>query len=302
MSVAVATRGGASMRRLRAGPLFFLLPALIPVVLFSVLPLAQGIYLGFTDAKAGINVDLAPNWLDNYTRLLSNDLFWQSFQIGIIWAVTTTFLQYILGLGLAILMEQRLRFLWIVRILALVPWAIPPVIVAIMWRLVYQPDIGLLNQALRGVGIPVGELNWLADFNTAFPAVIVVGAWAGMAQTTVALTAGLKGIPVELHEAAASDGATAWQRFRHITWPQLRPVTDAIVSLNFIWNFNSFGLVYVLTEGGPGGKTMVPALFAYNEGFKYGHFGYAAAMGNVMVIVVLALLYIYLRSGRRGVE
>jgi multiple sugar transport system permease protein len=282
--------------------LFFLLPALIPVVLFSVLPLAQGIYLGFTDAKAGINVDLTPTWLENYSRLLSNDLFWQSFQIGIIWAVTTTFLQYILGLGLAILMEQRLRFLWIVRILALVPWAIPPVIVAIMWRLVYQPDIGLLNQALRGVGIPVGELNWLADFNTAFPAVIVVGAWAGMAQTTVALTAGLKGIPVELHEAAASDGATAWQRFRHITWPQLRPVTDAIVSLNFIWNFNSFGLVYVLTEGGPGGKTMVPALFAYNEGFKYGHFGYAAAMGNVMVIVVLALLYIYLRSGRRGVE
>jgi multiple sugar transport system permease protein len=302
MSVAVAARGGSSMRRLRAGPLFFLLPALIPVVLFSVLPLAQGIYLGFTDAKAGINVDLTPNFFDNYIRLLSNDLFWQSFQIGIIWAVTTTFLQYILGLGLAILMEQRLRLLWIVRILALVPWAIPPVIVAIMWRLVYQPDIGLLNQALRGVGIPIGELNWLADFNTAFPAVIVVGAWAGMAQTTVALTAGLKGIPVELHEAAASDGATAWQRFRHITWPQLRPVTDAIVSLNFIWNFNSFGLVYVLTEGGPGGKTMVPALFAYNEGFKYGHFGYAAAMGNVMVIVVLALLYIYLRSGRRGVE
>jgi len=290
------------MRSLRAGPLFFLLPALIPVVLFSVLPLIEGIYLGFTDAKAGLNVDLATNFLDNYTRLLSNDLFWQSFQIGIIWAVTTTFLQYILGLGLAILMEQRLRFLWIVRTLALVPWAIPPVIVAIMWRLVYQPDIGLLNQALRGVGIPVGELNWLANFNTAFPAVIVVGAWAGMAQTTVALTAGLKGIPIELHEAAASDGATAWQRFRHITWPQLRPVTDAIVSLNFIWNFNSFGLVYVLTEGGPGGKTMVPALFAYNEGFKYGHFGYAAAMGNVMVLVVLALLYVYLRSGRRGVE
>jgi multiple sugar transport system permease protein len=302
MTAAIATRGGASMRHLRAGPLFFLLPALVPVVLFSVVPLVEGIYLGFTDAKAGLNVDLAPTFLDNYVRLLSNDLFWQSFQIGIIWAFTTTFLQYILGLGLGILLEQRLHFLWLARTLALVPWAIPPVIVAIMWRLVYQPDIGLLNQALRGAGIPVGELNWLADFNTAFPAVIVVGAWAGMAQTTVALTAGLKGIPVELYEAAASDGATTWQRFRHITWPQLRPVTDAIVSLNFIWNFNSFGLVYVLTEGGPGGKTMVPALFAYNEGFKYGHFGYAAAMGNVMVIVVLALLYVYLRQGRRGAE
>jgi multiple sugar transport system permease protein len=295
-------RTRVSMRHVQHSPMLLLLPALVPVIAFSVLPLAEGIYLGFTDAKAGLSVDLAPTFFDNYIRLLSNDLFWQSFQIGIIWAVTTTFLQYALGLSLALLLEQRLHFLWLARTLALVPWATPPVIVAIMWKLVYQPDIGLLNQSLRGVGIPVGELNWLADFNTAFPAVIVVGAWAGMAQTTVALVAGLKGIPVELHEAAASDGATAWQRFTHITWPQLRPVTDAIVSLNFIWNFNSFGLVYVLTEGGPGGKTMVPALFAYNEGFKYGHFGYAAAMGNVMVIVVMILLYVYLRRGRRGVE
>lgn len=300
MTVAALTRGRESVRRAGHSPLLFLLPAVIPVVVFSVLPLAEGIYLGFTGANAGINVDLSPNGLDNYVRLLGNDLFWQSFQIGIIWAVTTTFLQFVLGLGLALLLEQKLRFLWLARTLALVPWATPPVIVAIMWRLVYQPDIGLLNQSLRAIGIPIGELNWLADFNTAFPAVIVVGAWAGMAQTTVALAAGLKGIPIELHEAAASDGASAGQRFRHITWPQLRPVTDAIMSLNFIWNFNSFGLVYVLTEGGPGGKTMVPALFAYNEGFKYGHFGYAAAMGNVMVIVVLALLYIYLRRGRRG--
>jgi multiple sugar transport system permease protein len=294
------TRG--SMRHVQHSPMLFLLPALIPVIAFSVLPLVEGIYLGFTDARAGLNVDLSPTFFDNYVKLLSYDLFWQSFQIGIIWAFTTTFLQYVLGLALALLLEQHLRFLWLARTLALVPWATPPVIIAIMWKLVYQPDIGLLNQSLRGIGIPVGELNWLGDFNTAFPAVIVVGAWAGMAHTTVALVAGLKGIPVELHEAAASDGATAWQRFRHITWPQLRPVTDAIVSLNFIWNFNSFGLVYVLTEGGPGGKTMVPALFAYNEGFKYGHFGYAAAMGNVMVIVVLALLYVYLRRGRRGVE
>jgi len=302
MTAAAVFRGRESVRRAGRSPLLFLLPAVIPVVIFSVLPLMEGIYLGFTGANAGISVDLSPTFLTNYIRLLSNDLFWQSFQIGIIWAIATTSLQYVLGLSLALLLEQKLRLLWLVRTLALVPWATPPVIVAIMWRLIYQPDIGLLNQTLRAVGFPIGDLNWLADFNTAFPAVIVVGAWAGMAQTTVALTAGLKGIPIELHEAAASDGATSWQRFRHITWPKLRPVTDAIVSLNFIWNFNSFGLVYVLTEGGPGGKTMVPALFAYNEGFKYGHFGYAAAMGNVMVIVVLSLLYVYLRSGRRNAE
>lgn len=296
----MAARARSGFGHIRTGPLLFLLPALLPIAVFSAIPLLEGIYLGFTDAHSGITVDLSPTWLDNYVRLLSNDLFWQSFQIGIIWAVSTTLLQYVLGLGLALLLEQRLRFVRLARIVALVPWAIPPVIVAIMWRLIYQPDIGLLNQVLRGAGVPIGELNWLADFNTAFPAVIVVGAWAGMSQTSVALTAGLKGIPLELYEAAAVDGATPWQRFRHITWPQLRPVTDAIVSLNFIWNFNSFGLVYVLTEGGPGGRTMVPALFAYSEAFKFGHFGYAAAMANVMVLVVLGLLYLYLRRTRRS--
>ena len=104
-----------------------------------------------------------------------------------------------------------------------------------------------------------------------------------MPQTTIALLAGLQSIPDELHEAAAVDGATAWQRFRTITLPQLRPVIVAITSLDFIWNFNSFGLVYVLTQGGPGHSTELPMLFAYNEAFKYGEFGYASALGDAMV-------------------
>ncbi len=129
MTAAVMARTRGSMRQVQHSPMLFLLPALIPVIALSVLPLAEGIYLGFTDAKAGLTVDLAPNFFDNYIRLLSNDLFWQSFQIGITWAVTTTFLQYVLGLSLALLMEQRLHFLWLARTLALVPWATPPVIV-----------------------------------------------------------------------------------------------------------------------------------------------------------------------------
>ena len=115
---------------------------------------------------------------------------------------------------------------------------------------------------------------------------IIVGVWAGMPQTTIALLAGLQSIPDELHEAAAVDGATAWQRFRTITLPQLRPVIIAITTLDFIWNFNSFGLVYVLTEGGPAGKTQLPMLFAYNQAFKYGEFGYASALGDAMVVVI----------------
>ena len=123
---------------------------------------------------------------------------------------------------------------------------------------------------------------------------IVVGVWAGMPQTTIALLAGVQSIREDLHEAAAVDGATAWQRFRTITLPQLRPVIVAITTLDFIWNFNSFGLVYVLTLGGPGHKTELPMLFAYNEAFKYGEFGYASALGDAMVLVIACSLVFYL--------
>jgi multiple sugar transport system permease protein len=127
-----------------------------------------------------------------------------------------------------------------------------------------------------------------------------VGVWAGMPQTTVVLLAGLQNVPSELHEAAAIDGAGVWSRFWHVTLPALRPIIVAITTLDLIWNFNSFALVFVLTAGGPGGQTMLPMLFAYNEAFRYGNFGYAAAMGNVMVIVIAFFLFFYLRSQARS--
>src|SRR5262249_27218906 len=150
------------------------------------------------------------------------------------------------------------------------------------------------TELLHGAQSPLSTTDWLSTFTWALPAVILVGVWAGMPQTTIALLAGVQSIPEDLHEAAAVDGATAWQRFRTITLPQLRPVIIAITSLDFIWNFNSFGLVYVLTLGGPGHKTELPMLFAYNEAFKYGAFGYASALGDVMVLVISCGLVFYL--------
>ena len=119
-----------------------------------------------------------------------------------------------------------------------------------------------------------------------------------MPQTTITLLAGLQSVPEELHEAAAIDGASTFRRFLNVTWPAIRPVIVAITTLDLISNFNSFALVYVLTEGGPGGRTMLPALFVYFEAFSYNHWGYAAAMGNVLVVVVGVFLIIYLRANR----
>jgi multiple sugar transport system permease protein len=272
------------------------------VLAFSVYPLVNGIWLGFTDAVAGYDVQFSFNGLKNYEKLLRDDLFWSSFSIGLIWAFSVTVIQFVLALSLSLLLNAGLRLQWLVRPLALVPWAMPSVIVAILWKLMYHPDAGLLNAVLKGLGAIDHNINWLGDFSLALPAVIVVGVWAGMPQTTIALLAGLQSIPYELHEAAAIDGAGAWRRFTTVTWPAIKPVVVAITTLDFVWNFNSFGLVYVLTEGGPGGKTMLPMLFAYQRAFGNGEFGYASALGNAMVVLVLSIMGVYLWRQMREVR
>lgn len=275
------------------------LPALLPIMLFSVYPLVYGVFLGFTDARAGLNAETTFNGLENYVELAGNGLFWNSFKIGLVWAFSVTILQFLASLGLALLLNLNLRLRWLARTLALVPWAMPPVIIAIMWQLMLNPGYGPVNRILDALALP-GDTNWLGEASLALPVVIIVGVWAGMPQTTITLLAGLQAVPMELNEAASIDGASTWRRFWHVTLPVLRPVAVAITTLDLIWNFNSFALVFVLTAGGPGGTTMLPSLFAYNEAFRYGNFGYAAAMGNVMVILIGAFLFFYLRAQMRS--
>ncbi len=305
MTLATATKSKRSAKRASPrkpvdhGAWFLVLPALIPILVLSVGPLLYGIALSFTDSQSGRTEPTQWIGLLNFQDLLHDTLFWDSFRIGLLWAVGVTVPQFFLALGLALLLNQPLRLRWLARALAIIPWAMPEVVVGIMWRLVYHPDAGVLNETLSNLGFGEGR-DWLTGTATALFAVIVVGIWAGMPQTTVALLAGLQNTPRELHEAAAMDGAGAWRRFRTVTWPAIKPIALAISALNFIWNFNSFALVYVLTQGGPGGRTRLPMLFAYEEAFRYGQFGYAAAMGCVMVAVISVILAFYLVGRLKG--
>ncbi|ONI77821.1 transporter [Actinosynnema sp. ALI-1.44] len=288
-------RRGTAVRARRREAIALVMPSLIPILVLSVAPLVIALALAFTDARLVRNPDYDFVGLDNFGNLIDNALFWDSLRIGLIWTVGVTVLQLAASMGLALLLNSGLRLQGLTRVLALIPWAMPPVVVAIMWQMIYSANGGPLNAVLGSLGLP-GDTNWLGDFSAALPAVIVVGVWVGMPQTTVTLLAGLQQIPAELHEAASMDGAGPWRRFTAVTWPSLRPIVTSITSLNFIWNFNSFSLVYVLTEGGPGGRTMVPVLFIYLEAFKNRNIGYAAAMGVVLVVIVVFLLALYLRS------
>jgi len=293
------SRGKPKVRRLgpraraeRREAIYLVFPALLPILVFSVIPLLSGVALGFTDATLARNDVIDFIGFGNFIELAGDRRFWSSFGIGLVWAVSVAVLTLVSAMGLALLLNSDLKLKGFTRVLALIPWAMPPVVVAIVWRMIYSTTSGPINGILESMGIP--PVNWLGDFRWALPAVIIVGVWAGMPQTTVLLLAGMQSIAPELHEAAAVDGAGAFRRFWHVTLPALRPVIIAITSLDFIWQFNSFGLVYVLTEGGPGGRTMIPPLFTYLEAFRNREIGYASAMGDVLVIAIMLILSVYL--------
>jgi multiple sugar transport system permease protein len=270
-----------------------LLPALIPVILLSVIPLLRGVYLGFTDYTLGSPIHF--NGLANYARMLKDLYFWKSFEVGFIWTIVVTAGQVLLGLCLALLLNRKMRFVTLYSTLMLVPWAMPPIIRGIVWRQVYDPDTGILNTLLLRLGLLRESVNWLSSFEYVIPAVIVAGVWGEIPKAAVFLLAGLKSIPDDLYEAARIDGAGKWREFSSVTLPMLAPVMAAVISLSFMWNFNTFGIVWVLTQGGPGGLTRLPMLAAYEEAFRYGYVGYAAAIGNVMVVIISIVLFAYLR-------
>jgi multiple sugar transport system permease protein len=275
------------------GQLKLLLPALIPVILLSLIPLFRGIYLGFTDYRLGDPIRF--NGLENYARMMRDVYFWKSFQVGFIWTIIVTAGQVLLGMGLALLLNRKIRFTSIYSALMLIPWAMPPIIRGIVWRQVYDPDTGILNAVLLRMGLLDQSVNWLSSFEYVIPAVILAGVWGEIPKAAVFLLAGLQSIPHDLYEAARIDGAGTWKEFSLITLPMLTPVMAAVVSLSFMWNFNTFGIVWILTQGGPGGLTRLPMLAAYEEAFRYGYVGYAAAIGNVMVLIISVVLFSYLR-------
>jgi len=270
-----------------------LLPVLLPVLLISFIPLLRGIYIGFTNYELGS--DISFSGLENYKIMLQDRFFWRSITVGFIWTITVTILQVGLGLGLAMLLNKGLRFTPLYSLLILVPWAMPPIVRGLMWRQIYDPDTGALNLMLTQLGLISAPINWLTSFDLAIPAVIVAGVWGEVPKAAIFFLAGLKTIPQELYEAAELDGAGNFSIFNYITLPMLKPIMAAVVSLSFMWNFNAFGLVWVLTQGGPGGLTRLPMLAAYEEAFRYGYVGYAAAIGNVMVIIISIVLFFYLR-------
>jgi multiple sugar transport system permease protein len=276
-----------------------ILPALILVLLLNVYPIIEAVIVSMQRQNM-----IRPNptgfvGFMHYRRLLfEDDDFFESLQLTLIWTVGSVAGAYLLGLALALLLNQRIRARGFFRALFLIPWVIPDVCTALVWKWLYGDELGVVNFLLKQAGLITTPVLWLSDTDMAMAAVTIVQIWKLYPVMFIVLLAALQTVPEELHEAAMLDGATAWQRFRHITMPFLRPTSIVITLLAAIWTFQSFDIIYLLTGGGPAGATKVLATLVYEKGFVSFDVGYAAALGMLMLGCLLILGVAYLAAYR----
>jgi multiple sugar transport system permease protein len=264
----------------------FLLPTIIIIFSFHVLPVLYSFILAF------YNWDLISpakfTGLRNFELLLHDKLFYQSLWNTLYYSAVSVPLNIIFALTIAMFLNQKIKGMDAYRVMYFIPVITSINAVSIVWKLIYHPQFGLLNRLLESVGIP-GQ-RWLLDPRWAMLAIILMSVWKGPGYNIIIFLTGLKNIPSHLYEAATVDGANSWQKFRHITWPMLSPVTFFILIMSIIGSFQVFAQIYMMTPGGgPMNSTMTVVFYLYKVAFTDFHFGYAAAIAFELFIMIFTL-------------
>ena len=277
--------------------LLFVSPWLLGALAFQVYPFFASLYYSFRKTTM-----LKPPGkfvgLDNYRLLLDDDLFWKSLYNTFYFLGASISIGTLGSLGLALLLNQNLRGMSLYRVIFYLPTIVPLAAVSVIWIWILHPQYGVLNYALDRLGLPT--VGWFSDPDWAMPGLVIVSLW-GLGNAMVIYLAGLQDIPIELHEAAALDGASAWDRIRNITIPLLTPVILFNVIVGMINGFQYFVQPYVITQGGPADATLTYSLYLYQTAFQYFKAGYASAMAWVLFVIIMAMTLVLLRSSSRWV-
>ncbi|MGZ8738118.1 MAG: carbohydrate ABC transporter permease [Nocardioides sp.] len=234
--------------------------------------------------------------LDNYVDVLTGEVgsFWLQFVNTIVWTLACVTFHYGLGLGLAVMLNRKLKGRSLYRVLLIVPWAVPAFISAFAWRFLFDQRFGLINASLEAVGLD--PVAWFDQRWTSLFTAIVTNIWLGVPFMMVALLGGLQSIPSDLYEAAEMDGTTPWQRFRHVTLPGLRPVSSTVILLGTIWTFNMFPIIFFVTRGQPAGQTEILVTGAFRAAFEgIRNYSLAATYGVLILSMLIVFTSVYKR-------
>ena len=275
----------------------FLLPGLLILIIFMAYPFGYGIYISLTDALVGFS-GTKVIWFENYQRLLDDLIFRKTVRNTFIYGFGTVPFKLVLGLLLALVLNQQFRFSRVFRAFLLLPWIVPTAISSLAFLMLYNGVLSPISWVLVNWGISDGKINFLGDPVNAIISLCVANIWRGVPFFGVSILAGLQAVPDELNEAAALDGANVWQRFWAVTWPVIRNITLISTLFSIIWTFADFQLIYVLTKGGPANSTHVFGTYSYQT-LGYTDLGTAAAISLYMFPILAVLAIILLRFVRR---
>lgn len=272
----------------------FVLPGVLLLVLVLGFPAITSLSYSIKPERAGA----ASYTLSNYTNLLKDPFFAKTFWNTAIFVFLSVASHMVLGLAVAMVLNRTLPARPLFRVIALLPWVVPDVVVGIIWKWMYDPIYGALNDVLLKIGFISTPVEWLSNPRLALLSVILVNLWRGFPFVMLILLAGLQAIPRHLYEAAAIDGATKIQSFFHITIPSLKKMIVVALALDIVWEVRRFGLIQAMTKGGPGVLTEVLSTYTYKQYFQFFRFEYASAIAVVMTVVLLfvSLPYIWMIS------
>lgn len=272
-----------------------LAPMLLVMLLLTAWPLLRTIWLSFTDA-ALIGSGETPSWigLENYLYALSDPDFRASIWRTLYFTLVSVTVEGIIGVLVALLLNQKFIGRNVLRVLVILPWALPTIVNAMMWRLNFNPDYGSINALLSQLGIIDGYRSWLGSPEAALNAVMFADIWKNYPLVTLLVLAALQSIPEDLFEAARLDGASAWRRFRAITFPAIVAPLGVALVLRTIDAFKIFDIIYVMTRGGPVDSTKTLSFFVYQESFSYLRAGSGAAYAILMTLMCALLITLYL--------
>jgi multiple sugar transport system permease protein len=279
----------------------YVLPALIVMLIVIAYPVYYTAELSFYHTPPNLQLrDKIFTGVSNYESILTSRVFWKVTGNTVVWTLSSTIISFLLGLGCALALHREFVGRGLLRGVLLIPWVVSAVAASYVWRWIYHSDFGVIGAALVGLGLTDRPPNFIDNVDTVLPSLIVVNIWREFSFAMIMLMAGLQTVPDQLLRAARVDGANAWQRFWHITFPHLRGVSTVTILLLAVANFNSFIIPWIMTGGGPSNASHIWITHIYELAFGRQRWGVASAYSVLLFVIMMTLGYFYVKALSRG--